>query len=301
MALRFQQVCGPCQVLCMRPQEWQRHVLTKKHLAAVAEKPFACLTCSRTYKHRAGLWRHQRACATATLSETATATATACSSASDSASAQTTEAAPTTLTDLVMTVVKSNAELQRQNQELQQQVLDICKKVASESGDHSVTTNSHNKTFNLNFFLNEECKNAMNLSEFVESFKVQLSDLEHVGKVGYVSGIAHLITQRLRAMDIYQRPIHCSDLKRDILHVKERNMWEKDTPDFAKLRHAVKHISNKNAKLLMEWRALHPESSNSDHKDNDVFLELVVHALGGGVENENKIIGRILKEIVIVK
>ena len=298
MALRFQQVCGPCQVLCMRPQEWQRHVLTKKHLAAVAEKPFACLTCSRTYKHRAGLWRHQRACATATLSATATAS---CASASATTTTATATAAPTTLTDLVLTVVKSNAELQRQNQELQQQVLDICKKVASESGDHSVTTNSHNKTFNLNFFLNEECKNAMNLSEFVDSFKVQLSDLEHVGKVGYVSGIAHLITQRLRAMDIYQRPIHCSDLKRDILHVKERNMWEKDTPDFAKLRHAVKHISNKNAKLLMEWRALHPESGNSDHKDNDVFLELVVHALGGGVENENKIIGRILKEIVIVK
>jgi len=285
MTARFQQTCVTCHVICERPQEWQRHLATKKHLAALVAGVFACNACARTYKHRAGLWRHQRLVH------------------ADSATAP---AAAATLTDLVINVVKSNAELQKQNLELHQQVLEICKKMASESGDHSVTTNSHNKTFNLNFFLNEECKHAMNLSEFVDSFKLQLSDLEHVGKNGYVNGISHLITQRLREMDIYARPIHCSDVKRDILHVKDKDVWEKDTADFAKLRYAVKHIANKNAKLLHVWREKYPDSSDINHKNNDEFMVLVLQALGGDskssqAENENKIIGKIMKEVVIGK
>ena len=135
----------------------------------------------------------------------------------------------------------------------------------------TTNTNSHNKTFNLNVFLNEDCKDAMNLTDFVDSFQLQLSDLESVGDLGYVAGMSKIIVDKLNALDIYKRPIHCTDLKREILHIKDGNKWEKDTGN-RRLRHAIKRISKKNSDLLLDWKELHPDVQKPTNRFNDQYL-----------------------------
>ena len=122
--------------------------------------------------------------------------------------------------------------MQKQNHDLQKQVLDVCKNIqplsSSVINNNTTTTNSHNKTFNLNFFLNEQCKDAMNIKDFVKSIKIEISDLERLGKEGYVEGISRIILERLKEMDIYKRPLHCSDAKRETMYIKENDVWVKD-------------------------------------------------------------------------
>ena len=145
----------------------------------------------------------------------------------------------------------------------------------------------------------------MNISEFVDSFQLQLADLEQVGDLGYVHGLTNVIVKRLQEMDIYRRPIHCSDQKRDVMHVKDNNIWEKDSGDeHSKVRLAVQAISNKNTKQLLKWREKYPQSAIIESKYNDQFLLLVVEAMGGKgnkTENENKIMHHIAKEVFITK
>ena len=154
------------------------------------------------------------------------------------------------------------------------------------------------------FFLNEQCKDAMNISEFVESFDLQLEDLESVGNLGYVEGITKLMVDKLNSMDLYKRPIHCSDAKREIIYIKDDNKWEKETRDYPKLRRAIKHISFKNMKLAPLWSDTYPDSKLSESNLNDVYMKIIIQSTGGSGDiaiSENKIIRRIAKEFVIDK
>ena len=191
-------------------------------------------------------------------------------------------------------------EFVKTNLLLQTQIMEMCRNQAPVT-----TINNNNRTFNLNFFLNEQCKNAMNLSDFVSSFKMQLSDLEQVGRLGFVEGMADVILRRVKDMDIYDRPFHCSDGRRVVMHVKDNDIWEKDSGDEnSKIRHAVQILSNKNAKMLMEWRNTHPASTQINHAQNDQFMILVIEAMGGKgdkTENENKIMRQIAKEVLVGK
>jgi len=204
------------------------------------------------------------------------------------------------LTKLVMEVVKNNRELQKQNHQIQQQMIDVCKNTGN---THIISnTNSNNKTFNLQFFLNEQCKDAMNINDFVDTFKLHFNDLEQVGKVGYVEGISDIIIKRLNAMDIYKRPIHCSDAKRDTLFVKDMNIWEKDNETNDKLRNAIKCITKKNSDMLTQWSDTHPHSRNSNSPMNNTYMSLIIQAMGGKgelVDNENRIIRKISKTVLI--
>ena len=164
--------------------------------------------------------------------------------------------------------------------------------------------NSHNKTFNLNVFLNEDCKDAMNLMDFVDSFDLKLSDLESVGDLGYVEGLSQIIIKKLNEMDIHKRPIHCSDAKRETLHIKEHNKWERETANYDKLRRAIKRISKKNSDLLLDWKDAHPNSQFSDNRHNDKYLHMIIESMGGSTETdirvrENKIIKKIAKQVLI--
>ena len=167
-------------------------------------------------------------------------------------------------------------------------------------------TNSHNKNFNLNFFLNEQCKDAMNIMEFVDTFQLQLSDLERIGEVGYVEGISGIVMDKLSQMDIYKRPIHCSDAKREIMHVKDKDVWEKENAANDKIRLALKHITKKNTDLLRPWVNAHPGVLDSDHRLNDKYQQLFIEAMGGNKnktmkEGEDKIIKKISKMVLIDK
>ena len=165
-------------------------------------------------------------------------------------------------------------------------------------------SNSNNKTFNLQFFLNEQCKDAMNITDFANSFDLQLADLESVGELGYVDGITKLILDKLNGMDIYKRPMHCSDAKREIIYVKDADVWSREARDNPRLRQAIKNVSFRNMKLVYNWSNTYPESNNNESRLNDKYMKLVLESTGGKgpiVESENKIIRRIAKEIIIEK
>ena len=165
--------------------------------------------------------------------------------------------------------------------------------------------NSNNKTFNLNVFLNETCKDAMNIMDFVDSLKLQLSDLENVGRLGYIEGISNIIIKNLNEMDVHKRPVHCSDSKREVMYIKDDDKWEKENENKQKLRKAIKRVANKNQRLLPKFKEEHPDCGKYHSKFSDQYNKLVVESLGGSgdndLEKEDKIIKKIAKEVTIDK
>ena len=198
---------------------------------------------------------------------------------------------------LILELVKSNSDLQKQ-------MIEVCKNSSNTIINNNNNNHSHNKTFNMQVFLNEKCKDAMNIMDFVNSMTLEFSDLEDVGKLGYVEGISNIIIKKLNEMDVYKRPVHCSDAKRDSLFVKDNDVWEKEGSGCDTLRRAIKYISKKNSDLLPAWSEENPASQNIYSKRNDDYIKMVLQAMGGSGDietNENKIIKRISKAVMINK
>jgi hypothetical protein len=287
--------CNICNTICSRKREWDRHILTAKHKKlAIGNKSATNFTtkkeyichCEKKYKTHSGLWKHKKLCINPKF---------------EPSSQQI-----NLLTNIVLEIVKNNSELLQQNQviqkqsnELQKQMLEVCK-----VGNSTINNHSNNKTFNMQFFLNEQCKDAMNIMEFVDTFKFDFSDLERVGEIGYVECMSNVIIQKLNEMDIYKRPIHCSDAKRETMFVKDKNVWEKENETHDKLRLAIRYIAKKNSDMLNKWCDAHPGSCDSDNYLNDIYLEMVMQAMGGRggrEENENKIMRKIARSVLIDK
>jgi hypothetical protein len=279
-------ICEKCDFLCSKKSNFDKHIITRKHInnytelqneAKIMPKKYICI-CGKEYVHRQGLYTHKRTCTYDEESNTIISPIEEVKS----------------LTSLVMELMKSNTDLQKQ-------LVDVCKNTSNTINSHN---NSHNKTFNLQFFLNEQCKDAMNISEFADSFDLQLSDLESVGELGYVEGITKIFVDKLNSMDIYKRPIHCSDAKREIIYIKDDNKWEREERNNPKLRYAIKSISFRNMKLANLWSDTYPESKDGDSRLNDTYMKLIKESTGGNGEisiSEDKIIRRIAKEIIIDK
>jgi hypothetical protein len=175
--------------------------------------------------------------------------------------------------------------------------MEICK-----TSNVNINSNNNNKTFNLQVFLNEECKDAMNLSEFIESINLKLPDLLNVGKLGYTEGISKIILKELNETAQNKRPVHCSDIKRETMYVKQENKWEKEGPENLTIKNAIKNIEQKNIALLMnEWKAEHPNHMKSESSENDEYLRLVNQITNGNEDNLNKVVRRIAKEVMINK
>jgi hypothetical protein len=196
-------------------------------------------------------------------------------------------------------------QLLKQNQELQQSLIELSKKSINITNNNN-TNNSHNKTFNLQFFLNEECKDALNISEFVSSIKVELEDLEATGRLGYVEGVSRIMNKNLKDLDINKRPIHCSDLKREILYIKNDDQWIKEEETKPILKKAIKQVANENIKQINEWKKKYPDCTDSDSRKNDTYLKIVSNSMSGltteeQLKNYEKIISRVAKESVIDK
>jgi hypothetical protein len=164
--------------------------------------------------------------------------------------------------------------------------------------------NCNNKTFNLQFFLNETCKDAMNITDFVDSLKIQLSDLENVGKNGFVAGISNIIVKNLKALDITRRPVHCSDQKREVMYVKNDNQWfndSKESPENQMLKSVIKQVVHKNICMISEWKAKYPDCIYADSRKSDLYNHIIYESMDNNEANSEKIIKRIAKEIVINK
>jgi len=293
--------CEKCDYKCSKNSEWTKHKSTQKHFRLINANldeqkniHFIC-ECGKKYKHMSSLCKHKKTCENIINKNDIN---------NDYINNK------TLLTNLVLEVVKNNNELQKQciefqkqNNELQKQMLEVCKNGTNNSITNTI--NSHNKSFNLNFFLNETCKDAMNIMDFVDSIKIQLSDLEKVGKIGYVEGISNIIVQNLNLLDESKRPVHCTDSKREVMYVKDEDKWEKENETKVKLRKAIKHVAHKNSKMLNEFRVKNPDCLKSTSKVSDQYNKLVFEALGGkgdnDLEKEDKIIKNIAKEVIIDK
>lgn len=300
--------CEYCHIECSKKNDWDRHVLTRKHKrningnteVEIPHQNFTC-KCGKNYVNNSGLWKHSKKCNINNINIEI-----------KDITEQNIFDKEIDLKQLILEIFKSNNEmqkqqfeLQKQTNELQKQLIDVCKNTnITNMSINNSNNNSHNKTFNLQFFLNEQCKDAMNLSDFADSFDLQLSDLETVGELGYVEGITKIMVDKLNAMDIYKRPIHCSDAKREIIYVKDENVWTKEKKDNPKLRQAIKNVSFRNMKLVYNWSNAYPESKDNQSKLNDKYMTLVIESTGGKgpiLESENKIMRRIAKEILIDK
>jgi len=246
-------------------------------------------TCGKEFKHHSSLYRHKKSCI-AILNDISNAS---------------------TNSNIVYDLIKQNQEFKqlildqnKQHHDLQSQIVELSKEKEGNIINH--TTNNTTNNFNLHIFLNEKCKDAMNINDFVNSLQLQFTDLENMGKVGYVNGITKIFVKGLQNLDLHKRPIHCSDLKREIMYVKDENKWEKENTEKKRLKQAIKKIEHNNIKLIPGWAEKYPESKDSESKKNIQFNQIVNHSMGGSnveedEDNYNRILKNIAKEVVIEK
>ena len=284
--------CNNCYYYTECKKDFDKHILTPKHSRLTnangfpnknpeksSDDDYFFCVCGRLYKHLSSLCKHKKTCKNEI------------------------EKNIKEITDkeLIMLLIEQHAKVVEQNNEL----IEVIKNGTHNTSNSNNTTNSNNKAFNLNFFLNETCKDAMNIMDFVDSIKLQLSDLEKVGEIGYVEGISNIINKNLKALDVTQRPVHCTDKKREVLYVKDENKWEKENETKTKIRKAIKHIAHKNTKLIPVFRELHPDCGKSISKYSDQFNKIVIEAMGGSGDNdaekEDKIIKNISKNVILNK
>jgi len=199
--------------------------------------------------------------------------------------------------------MKENCDLKNIITEQMKQTNEICEAVKNNNVSNNYYNTTNNKTFNLQVFLNETCKDAMNIMDFVNSMEINLDDLEKVGELGYVNGMTNIIIKNLKALDITKRPLHCTDVKREIMYIKDENKWEKETDNKDRIKKALKYIMHKNAKMLNVFKEKYPDCIKSYSKRSDQYNKLVVEVLGGKGDNEpqhnEKIIRRIAREVTI--
>lgn len=285
--------CEKCHYTTSRKSSIDSHNNSKLHnLNAVHTilnenyAKFICQNCNKTYKNRSGLWYHKQKCQYKKNID----------------SNNETSINPENL-------MNSNIiyELIKQNNEFKNLLIEQNCKIMELAKNNSITNNINttNNKFNMNFFLNEQCKGALDIMDFVNSLKVQLSDLENTGNVGYVKGISDIFLRGLKELDIYKRPIHCSDLKREVMYVKDKDVWEKDE-DKKKIKKVIQNIAQKNFKQINEWVQENPESQDIQTKKHDQYMKILMKCSGGADLTEddifyNKIITNVAKEVQINK
>ena len=288
--------CNICNYNTIRKSSYDKHLLTAKHkwkqmetksceyLEKVAKK-YSCDKCQKTFSNHSGLWKHNKnyICTNNTVKS------------QYNIEQQTYINNNMNITpELVLELIKNNNELTN--------TINNLVKNGITNNTNNITNNSHNNTFNLQIFLNETCKDAMNIMDFVDSIKLQLSDLERIGEIGYTQGISDIITTNLQALDVTQRPVHCTDKKREIIYVKDENQWIKEENSKPKIRKMIKHIENKNIQVLPQFREKYPNYADPHSHDSDKYNKTIIEAMGGIGDNEtkeNKIIRNISKVITV--
>jgi len=292
--------CEKCDFICFKKSDYERHILTLKHkmddagLQENTDIEYTC-NCGKNYKYRQGLWKHKKKCSLIKPSQEMTEQDKEEEEKKEKEEKD--KADMLLLTNLVMEMMKSN-------QELQKSLIEVCKNNNSINTNTQISNsmvNSNNKTFNLQFFLNETCKDAMNITDFVNSLQLQLSDLENVGKNGFVQGISNIIVSNLKAMDVTKRPVHCSDYKREVIYVKDENQWFKEEANNQKLKKAINQIAHKNICMIPEWKAKYPDCVFSDSNKSDQYNHIIYEAMSQNDVNADKIIKKIAKSVIIEK
>jgi hypothetical protein len=275
-------VCEKCDYKTSKKSSWDKHLLTAKHLFnQISTGTIMCKNCNKKYKDKSGLWYHAKKCTTIDISN-----------------------------NIILEIVKQNQEFKellieqnkhmmehyKSSQEMQHKILDIAK-------EGKTITNVTNNKFNLQIFLNEKCKDALNIMDFVNSLKMKLTDLEMFGKMGYSEGISQIFIRGLKELDIFKRPIHCTDLKREIMYVRDKDTWEKEK---SKIKMAIDKIAHQNVVQIPEWVKENPDSMDYETQKHMEYIQILSESMGGNLNEDNetkynKIIRKIAKEVLIDK
>jgi len=290
-------LCEYCDYKCSLIQHWKQHISTKKHKNRIFNnidnsvnndiQYFEC-GCGKNYKDRSGLWKHKKKCNGYIKNELPYIDAN-------------TQLTP----ELVLKLIEQNKELQQTLIDQNKTIIELAQK----AGSHNTTNNNcgnNNKTFNLQVFLNETCKDAINMTDFVNQIQISLSELEETGKIGYAEGISKVFIKNLNEIDYTERPIHCSNSKRETIYIKDANQWIKDDENKTSLMKAIKQVANKNIKQIPEWQKVHPNYCDPESKDNDKYMNIILNSMSGSTKEESeknyeKIARNIAKEVVINK
>uniref|UniRef100_A0A6C0HJF7 C2H2-type domain-containing protein n=1 Tax=viral metagenome TaxID=1070528 RepID=A0A6C0HJF7_9ZZZZ len=328
--------CENCDFKCSKQSNYNAHILTRKHQritddnekmpknAKKCQSTLSC-QCGKLYQFMSGLSRHKKTCKIIQISEQNSSEISIDSLTNAVVSPYTNthiivppynphpEIQPSESTKLILELMRDNQEFKNLLIEQNKIMLEIVQKTQSMAtynangaiNSNNSNNNSHNKQFNIQFFLNEQCKNAINLSDFVENLQLNFDDLENVADKGYVEGITQIFMNGLKELDIYTRPVHCTDVKRETVHVRENNIWIRDTPDQCKIKAAIRRIAFRNVQQISKWNKEHPDYKILDSNDFKRSFQIMKQSLGntipGGVEKNNGKIAKNLLQFCAVK
>lgn len=318
-------LCELCNFKCSKKSNYIVHLSTRKHVDAADKikmetngnkkcqkndtlelQPILknkCPTCNKCYKTRSGLWKHMQLCEKVELTVNAL---TAAKGDED----------PSIINKLAMCVIKqndnlSNIILEQSNNinaiiKSNESVVEMAKQATSNNmiNSNNRITNNITNNFNLQVFLNEKCKDAVNITDFIENIQIQMNELENVGTNGYVNGITDIILARLKDLDVSKRPVHCTDLKREVLYIRDENEWNRDE-DKSKIKNMITRVANKNYRTIPQWREEHPDCKDPENQQYDFCINMMRNSLGDlgdeQVRLDNKIIKNIAKEVLVQK
>ena len=296
--------CEKCNFKCSKKSKYEMHLLTAKHslLTSVDRKVpktvFVC-ECSKEYKSRQGLQQHKKKC-NFIHNENINNTQHHRNIMNDLMKQN------EILQEIIIEHKKEKEEQKKRDENNMNNIKNLSKQISNISSNvtnNNTTTNNNNK-FNLNFFLNTQCKDAMSIQSFMENLQLGGKELEHMGDVGYLNGMIDIFNNTLGNMDIYKRPLHCTDLKREVLYFKQGNDWEKDSEDKQHLKKLIKNVESKNYHNLQDWQNDHPDSRECDTRENQHYMKIATEALGGADFNKDsiyltKIMKHILKDVIV--
>ena len=296
--------CSVCNFQCKYQSNYDKHLLSEKHKKNISGEPtkttHICSQCNKEYLNYNALWKHKKNCIV--INETK-------------------ENLQNTFTPaLFMEIIKENKEIQNvlieQNKELQnklleqnaehhKQLIELTSKqmIVNNNTTNTNSNNTQNNHFNIQFFLNDTCKDAVNIDQFIKDIQISISDLENVGNQGYVQGISDIIIKNMRTLGLTKRPMHCTDVKRETIYIKDADKWEKDADGNPKLKNAISRVAKKNLAKFQDWYKDHPEATVLDTKDYEMSHKLIRQSFGDGDLDvlQNKVVKQLTKETHVDK
>ena len=314
-------ICDCCDFKTSNKKDYSRHMLTSKHLEIIKmvtkdtenhkvtqilpqKNKYVCFCCNE-YTYNSGLSRHKQKCKMNNTNDIVNNHDLA-DTESEASSETDSELEPSS-----KDIIKMMKMQMIENQEIRNLIIELLKKETINTINNNINTNTNcnnnnNNTFNLQVFLNEKCKDALNINEFVDSIKIQMSDLENFAHVDYPDGVSKIFVKNLNNVDTYLRPIHCSDLKREVLYIKNNDEWIKETDEKTLLKNAIKQIAFKNIKQINEWVKENPGCQDPRTKQNVKYNKIVMNSMSGGTieeqkENMEQIVKNVTKAVVIDK
>jgi hypothetical protein len=308
--------CEKCNYKCSRQSEYTKHLLTAKHKnltnltkkSPKVSKPYQCNNCEKGYVSRMGLWQHLNKCNHVKNNQCIPPNLI-----QDSCYDDTIKADKTLFIDILkqnqeftQLMIEQSKQLQQQQcntnklyqqtDELHKQLIDAVKSTNTNTNIHNQTINNNQK-FNLNFFLNTTCKDAMNMSEFIENMHVEFKDIENIGKKGYVVGMTNMILSRIKELDITKRPLHCTDLKRETMYIKDNDEWSKDNDENEKLRDMISIVAKQNYNVVPLWRKHYPDCNVSEHPSYNLCMDMMRNIIGDVGPAHSRLDNKVIKNI----